>query len=144
MLRCCWPADHRSPALRPTLESELARRHGPVRSVFCRQDQAQNTHGSTVIGIRWEGITSGMKVIGLGHRTRGLGGWLLIMMASGSLTVTGTEIAAGLNMTTAGTAAGIVIMTVHGTTTGTTTATSSARSADPPSSAHHSVFVADV
>ena len=50
------------------------------------------------------------------------------MMESGSITVTGTEIAAGLNMTTAGTAAGIAIMTVTGTMTGTgtTTATSSA------------------
>ena len=78
-----------------------------------------------VTGIRWEGITSGIKVIGLGHRTAGLGGWLLIMMESGSLTVTGREIAAGLNMTTAGTAAMIVIMAVSGimTMTGTTTAT---------------------
>jgi hypothetical protein len=69
-----------------------------------------------------------MRVIGLGHRTRELVGWLLIMMENASLTVTGTEIAAGLNMTTAGTAAMIVIMTVSGimTMTGTMTATSSA------------------
>jgi hypothetical protein len=47
------------------------------------------------------------------------------MMESGSLTVTGREIAAGLNMTTAGTAAMIVITAVSGimTMTGTTTAT---------------------
>ena len=62
-----------------------------------------------------------MQAIGLGHPTRRLGGWLLIMMESGSLTVTGKEIAAGLNMTTAGTAAMIVITTVTGTTTTTDT-----------------------
>jgi hypothetical protein len=65
-----------------------------------------------------------MKVIGLGHRTQGLIGWHLIMTESGSLTVTGTEIAAGLNMTTAGTTTDAVILTV--TMTGTTTAASSA------------------
>ncbi|MBZ5550517.1 MAG: hypothetical protein LAO22_21595 [Acidobacteriia bacterium] len=63
-----------------------------------------------------------MKVIGPGHRTRELIGWHLIMMESGSSTVTGTEIAAGLNMTTAGTATG----TVTGTATATTTAASGA------------------
>lgn len=67
-----------------------------------------------------------MKVIGPGHRTRELVGWLLIMTENASLTVTGTETAAGLNMTTAGTAAMIVIMTVSGTMTGITTATSGA------------------
>ena len=44
-----------------------------------------------------------MKAIGLGHRIRELAGSHLITMESGSLTVIGKEIAAGLNMTTAGT-----------------------------------------
>jgi hypothetical protein len=50
------------------------------------------------------------------------------MMESGSLTVTGTEIAAGLNITTAGTATGTAIVTVIGIVIviGTTTAASSA------------------
>lgn len=52
------------------------------------------------------------------------------MIEGGTLTATGREIAAGLIMTTAGTEAMIVIMTVDGTTTGimtgTMTATSSA------------------
>lgn len=56
----------------------------------------------------------------------GLVGWRLIMMENASLTVTGTETAAGLTMTTAGTAAMIAIMTGSGTMTGTTTAASSA------------------
>ena len=67
-----------------------------------------------------------MKVIGLGHRTRGLGGCHLITMESVSLLVTGTEIGVGLNMTIIGTG------TMTGTTTGTTTratTTSSARQA---------------
>ena len=75
-----------------------------------------------------------MQVIGLGHRTRELGGCHLIMTESGSLPATGTEIAAGLNMTTAGTATDTVILTVTGTTTAT--AASSARPAEPPSSVH--------
>jgi hypothetical protein len=68
-----------------------------------------------VIGIRWETITSGMKVIGLDHRTRGLDGCHLITMESGTMQVTGTAIRVGLNMTTTG------IGTMTGTTTGTMT-----------------------
>src|ERR1700674_3275317 len=89
-----------------------------------------------VIGIRWEGVTGGMKVIGLGHRTRGLAGWHLITMETSSLRVTGREIAAGWNMITAGTATATGIsMSVNGTasrtaigsTIGTTTASSPRR-----------------
>jgi len=94
-----------------------------------------------VIGIRWEGATGGMEAIGLGHRIRELAGWHLIMMESGSLRVTGKEIADGSNMTTAGTGTATGILTGAGTgiatgiatATGTATATSSVP--EPPSSA---------
>jgi hypothetical protein len=58
-----------------------------------------------------------MKAIGLSHRIRELAGWHLITMESGSLRVTGREIAVGLNMTTAGTGTetGILIGTGTGT-----------------------------
>ena len=71
------------------------------------------------IGIRWEGATGGMEAIGLGHRIQELAGWHLIMMESGSLRVTGKEIAGGLNMTTAGTGTATGILTGAGTATGT-------------------------
>ncbi len=85
-----------------------------------------------------------MRAIGLGHRTRVLIGCHLIMMESGSITVTGTEIADGLNMTTTGTTTDTVILTVTMTMTETMTGTAitarSALTADPPSSAHRSVL----
>jgi len=60
-----------------------------------------------------------MKVIGLGHRTRGLGGCHLIMMEGCSMQATGREIVAGLNMTITGTATETGILTVDGNATGT-------------------------
>jgi hypothetical protein len=57
-----------------------------------------------------------MQVIGLAHRIRVPGGLSLAMMDSGTLEVTGRGIAAGLNMTTAGTTTGIGILTATGTT----------------------------
>ena len=67
-----------------------------------------------------------MKAIGLGHRIRELAGWHLITMESGSLTVTGTEIAVGLNITTAGTGTETGILIETGTEIGTGTTVSNA------------------
>jgi hypothetical protein len=67
-----------------------------------------------------------MKAIGLGHRIQELAGWHLITMESGSLRVTGTEIADGLSMTTAGTGTETGILIGIGTGTETGTAVSSA------------------
>src|SRR5215831_1625787 len=77
--------------------------------------QARSLYGYTDIGIRWESVTSGMKVIGLYHRTRGPNGCHLTTMDRGSLWATGTAMMVGLSMTTTGTA------TATGTTTGAMT-----------------------
>jgi hypothetical protein len=82
-----------------------------------------------------------MKVIGRDHRTRELVGWHLITTESGSLWVTGTGSAAGVNTTTTGTATGTgisVSMNTDGATAGTmvgTTVASSARSVAPAKNA---------
>jgi hypothetical protein len=68
-----------------------------------------------------------MKDIGLGHHIRGLDGCRLVTTERGSMSVTGMEIVAGLNMTTIGT--GNATETMIGTAT---TVTKGAR----PSDAH--------
>jgi hypothetical protein len=80
-----------------------------------------------VTGIRWEGTTDGMKAIGLGHRILELAGWCLTMMESGSLRVTGREIAVDSNMTTVGTGTESGIL--NGTEIGTVTSRAIARPA---------------
>lgn len=62
-----------------------------------------------------------MEVIGLDHCTREPVGWDRITMDSGSLRVTGREIAAGLSMIIAGTAT-ITVTTMATTRIGTTAA----------------------
>jgi hypothetical protein len=79
------------------------------------------------IGIRWEGTTDGMKDIGLGRHIRGLDGCRLVTTERSSMSVTGMEIEADLNMTTIGT--GNATETMIGTAT---TVTNAAR----PSDAH--------
>jgi hypothetical protein len=59
--------------------------------------------GLMVIGIRLADGISGTKVTGLGHPTQVPGGWRPVTMGSSSLRDTGKVIAAGLNMTIAGT-----------------------------------------
>ena len=58
-----------------------------------------------------------MTAIGLGCRTRGLAGWDLVMTKASSLRDTGSEIAASLPMTIAGTATGSGITVGAATTT---------------------------
>ena len=65
-----------------------------------------------------------MKDIGLGHRIRGLDGCHLITTEPSSMSVTGMEIVAGLNMTTIGT--GTATETMIGTETKIATATARA------------------
>jgi len=60
-------------------------------------------HGSTVIGIRWETIGSGIEAIGLERRMLALVGGLLVMSTGNTSKVTGKEIAAGWSITTTGT-----------------------------------------
>jgi len=86
------------------LESTLARHRRLVWFALFRQGQALSTFGWQVIGIRWEGITSGTQVIGLGPRIPALAGWSLTTMEGSILRVTGRESAAESNMTTALTA----------------------------------------
>jgi hypothetical protein len=66
-----------------------------------------------------------MKDIGLGHRIRGLDGCHLVTTELSSISVTGMEIVAGLNMTTIGT--GNATETMIGTAT---TVTNGVRQSD--------------
>jgi hypothetical protein len=66
-----------------------------------------------------------MKVIGHGYRMRGLNGYHLITMESGSLRATGMAITAGLSITTAGIGSAKGIMTGAATGAMTTITTTS-------------------
>jgi len=68
-----------------------------------------------------------MKVIGLGHRIRGLTGSRLVTMGGDFFWVTGTETTVDLNMTTTGTANETGIFITRGTARTETTTARAAR-----------------
>ncbi len=104
------------------MESQLGRHRRPERFGFYPQGQILSSCGWMVIGIPSEGITSGMKAIGLDHRTRELAGLCRTTTVNGSLWVTGKEITVVWTTITTGTATATGT-SATGTVTGTTTDT---------------------
>jgi len=66
--------------------------------MFTRRNQSRTSYGWKAIGIRWETITNGMRVTGLGLLMQEQFGFHRTMMARGILWVTGREVE--LNTTT--------------------------------------------